>query len=80
MEEKVEIPIQLLDPETLTAVIESFILREGTNYGDVEFSLETKTQQIRDQLSRGTVKLVFDPEVDSPTLITSNEFQCQKTN
>nr|BFF12571.1 hypothetical protein GCM10025699_38740 [Microbacterium flavescens] len=36
------IPWQDLDPETLDNLIESFVLREGTDYGEHERSLADK--------------------------------------
>ncbi|HAS48820.1 MAG TPA: hypothetical protein DCS33_05965, partial [Gammaproteobacteria bacterium] len=47
------IPYQELEAETLRAIIEEFISREGTDYGAHEYSLEQKVQQVRNQLERG---------------------------
>ena len=38
----IEIPAERLSAEVLRAVIEEFILREGTDYGSYEVSLEDK--------------------------------------
>ena len=59
------IPYQQLEAETLRAIIEEFISREGTDYGAQEYSLEQKVQQVRNQLERGDVVLNFDPETES---------------
>lgn len=64
-----EIPHQQLEPETLQALIEEFVLREGTDYGKTEVSLEQKTRQIKDQLDSGRVVIVFDATTDSCTII-----------
>lgn len=40
------IPWQSLQPETLRNVLDSFILREGTDYGEVELSLEQKRKRL----------------------------------
>ena len=53
----IEIPTSELAPETLRAVIESFIMREGTDYGEAEFSLANKVDQVRRQLDRGEVQI-----------------------
>ncbi len=37
------------------------MLREGTDYGDREISLETKVAQVMRQLERGEARVVFDP-------------------
>jgi len=70
----IEIPPDQLDPETLHAVIEAFVLREGTNYGAQDVSLEKQIAQVRQQLDQRAVKLVFDPESESCSLITHKQF------
>jgi uncharacterized protein YheU (UPF0270 family) len=60
-----DIDYRLLKPETLQALIEEFILREGTDYGEREATMETKIRQVRTLLEKGQIKLVFDPETES---------------
>lgn len=64
----VEVPHGQLDPDTLRAVIESFVLREGTDYGDREVSLEDKVAQVLRQLQRGEARLFYDPATATITL------------
>lgn len=71
----VEIPMDALSAEILDAVIESFVLREGTDYGRQEVELETKIEQVKKQLAKGLVKIVFDPNSESVTLLTDKEFK-----
>ena len=71
----IEIPPEQLDPETLKAVIEAFILQEGTNYGTQEFTLDRQIAQVLEQISRHKVKLVFDPESESCHLLTERQFR-----
>ena len=59
------IPFQELSVETLTAIIEEFISREGTEYGVHETSLEKKVQQVMNQLQRGEIVVTFDQESQS---------------
>jgi len=66
--EPVEVPYTELSAELLHAVIESFVLREGTDYGEKEFSLEDKVARVVSQLKRGEAKIIFDPETDSVTI------------
>ncbi|HSZ08153.1 MAG TPA: YheU family protein [Steroidobacteraceae bacterium] len=67
--EPVEVPHTELSAELLNAVIESFVLREGTDYGEKEFSLEDKVARVVAQLKRGEAKIVFDPESSSVTIV-----------
>ncbi|WP_337263943.1 MULTISPECIES: YheU family protein [unclassified Serratia (in: enterobacteria)] len=53
------IPWQELEQETLNSLIESFVLREGTDYGEHERSLEQKVNDVRRQLKNGDVVLVW---------------------
>jgi len=62
------IPHHMLSPETLHGVIEAFITREGTDYGEHDISLATKVLQVRKQLDEGTAVIVYDQESESCTL------------
>ncbi|WP_158780892.1 YheU family protein [Pantoea sp. BAV 3049] len=53
------IPWKDLEAETLDNLIESFVLREGTDYGEQERSLEQKVKDVRRQLSSGEAVLVW---------------------
>ena len=63
--ELVEVPFAQLAPETLQALVESFVLREGTDYGVQEVSLASKVAQVVRQLQRGEARIVFDPATES---------------
>lgn len=67
--EPVEVPAEDLAPETLRALIEAFVNREGTDYGAVERTLEEKVADVRRQLERGEARIVFDPATQSVTLL-----------
>jgi uncharacterized protein len=64
----VEVPFKELSADLLHAVVESFVLREGTDYGEKEFSLEDKVAGVIRQLKNGEAKILFDPESDSVTI------------
>lgn len=65
----VDVPFASLSDEALLAVIESFVLREGTDYGVREVGLEQKVADVRRQLERGEARIVYDPETESVTLV-----------
>ena len=71
-------PIRLapddLEPDTLRAVIESFVLREGTDYGVHETSLEDKVAQVLIQLRRGEAQITFDPATESVNIVVTSAF------
>ena len=61
-----------LEPDTLRAVIESFVLREGTDYGVHETSLEDKVAQVLIQLRRGEAHITFDPATESVNVVVTS--------
>ena len=65
----VEVPHTELAPATLRAVIESFVLREGTDYGERDVPFESKVQQVRRQLERGEAEILFDPNTESIDIV-----------
>ncbi|MEZ0391978.1 MAG: YheU family protein [Pseudobdellovibrionaceae bacterium] len=74
------VPVEALSAETLQALIESFILREGTDYGRQEVEHQTKLEQIKRQMDKGQVKIVFDPNSESVTLMTDRDWKRLSTN
>lgn len=64
------IPQSALSSEALLGIIKEFVTREGTEYGAVEVSLETKVKQVQRQLERGDVVIVFDEGTESVDLVS----------
>jgi hypothetical protein len=71
------IPYQDLESETLYNLIESFILREGTDYGEEEISLSQKTAEVLQQLKEGSVVILYSQLSESVTLIPKNQLAQQ---
>ena len=69
------IPWQDLAPETLDNLIESFVLREGTDYGEQERSLEQKVADIRRQLQSGEVLVVWSELHETVNIMPRNQFR-----
>jgi uncharacterized protein len=70
-----KIPINHIEPETLTAIIESFILKEGTDYGSTEASLEEKIEQVKLQLINGTAILVYSELYETVNIVPADQYQ-----
>lgn len=64
----IEIPLDALSLEALQGVIDDFVLREGTDYGPAEYTLERKRAQVLDQLKSGRARLMFDPSTETCTI------------
>jgi uncharacterized protein YheU (UPF0270 family) len=70
-QEPVVVPYQELSDELLRAVVEAFVLREGTDYGEREVSFEQKVAAVIQQLARGEAAIVFDPDTETVGIIGS---------
>lgn len=53
------IPWQALEPHTLNNLIEYFVLREGTDYGEEEKSLEDKVNDVKLHLISGSAEIFW---------------------
>ncbi|MGC6389084.1 YheU family protein [Ewingella sp. S1.OA.A_B6] len=69
------IPWQELDTEILTSVIEAFVLREGTDYGEQERSLEQKVEDVRRQLKSGDILLVWSELHETLNIMPRSQFR-----
>ena len=69
--EPIVIPHRELSPEALRGVMESFVLREGTDYGEREVSLDQKVAQVLRQLERGEAQIIFDATLQSVDIVVS---------
>jgi len=67
--EAVVIPHAELSADALRGVIESFVLREGTDYGEQDVDFATKVVQVQHQLERGEAQIVFDPQSESIDIV-----------
>ncbi|NQF22417.1 YheU family protein, partial [Enterobacter hormaechei] len=54
--------------------IESFVLREGTDYGEQERSLEQKVNDVKRQLKSGDVVLVWSELHETVNIMPRNAF------
>ena len=70
-QEPVFVPYEELSVEALRGVVESFVLREGTEYGSRDFTLEEKLAHVYAQLERREARIVFDPETETIDIIPS---------
>ncbi|QTL40107.1 YheU family protein [Xenorhabdus budapestensis] len=69
------IPWQQVEPDTLLNLIENFVLREGTDYGELEKTLEQKVQDVKRQLERGEALLVWSELHETVNIIPKEMFR-----
>jgi uncharacterized protein YheU (UPF0270 family) len=67
----VVVPYTELSEDALRGVIESFVLREGTDYGERDASHDDKVADVMRQLERGDARIVYDPLDTSVTIVVA---------
>jgi uncharacterized protein len=65
----VAVPHSQLSEEALLGVIESFVLREGTDYGERDVPHESKVMQVQRQRERGEAQILFDPATSTIDIV-----------
>lgn len=73
-----EIPPSALSETAIEGLISEFILRDGTDYGLIEVSYETKVNSIQKQIENGHIVISFDQNTESVTLLTQQEWKKQQ--
>ena len=72
MPNEVEVPYEMLSAETLNSMLEEFVLREGTDYGHLEYTLPEKVAQVKAQVEAGKIRILYDEETESFDLVRKN--------
>ncbi len=73
------IPWQELNEETLRNIAESFILREGTDYGAEELSLAQKTDNLLAKIRNGSAVIIWSELHESIDIKDKMEFLRMRT-
>ena len=71
------IPIEDLSKDALYNLIEGFVLREGTEYGEIDRDLEEKVQQVYSQLKAGEALLVYSELHETVNIIPKDQLGLQ---
>ncbi len=67
------IPYQQLSADALRGLLENFVTRNGTDYGEIEVSLETKIAQVMLQLKNGDVVIAYNHDEAYCNIITKED-------
>ena len=62
-----------LTQEALLGVVDAFILREGTDYGHQDYTLEEKRQRVIAMLQGGKAEICFYPENEHIDIVLYDE-------
>lgn len=74
MENLIEVPWDALASDTLNALVEEFVTRDGTDYGEQEVGLERKVLQVINGIKRKEYVIVFDAEQESVQIVTRQQW------
>lgn len=69
------IPQDQLSADTLDALIEAFVLREGTEYGEQDISLSDKVAQVKSQLQADQLVILYSELHESVDIITKQQWR-----
>jgi len=62
-----------LSPDTLRAIIEEFVTREGTDYGEIEVPFEQKISQVQKELISGKVIILYDKKDQTCNIVSKDD-------
>lgn len=62
-----------LSAEALAGVVEEFVMREGTDYGHRDYTLDEKRARVLRALETGAATITFEPDSGSTSIVMSDE-------
>jgi uncharacterized protein YheU (UPF0270 family) len=71
------IPHDHLQPETLLALIEEFVTRDGALHGHTDTPTQEMVAAVMAQLKGGGAVVVFDEETESTSIVAKDDFKGQ---
>ena len=67
-----DIPYQAINAQTLRNMIEEFVTRNGTDYGEQELTLDAKVEQVLASLKVGKVVIQYDESLEVCEIVMVN--------
>jgi len=68
------VPWQDINADTLNHLLEEFASRDGTDYGDYETSLADKVDQLKVQLQKKRILVVYSELHESVNIVPAEQF------
>ena len=75
MENLIEVPRDQLAADTLQALVEEFVTRDGTDYGENEIALSSKVNQVVNGIKKKEYVIVYHQEMDCVQIVTARDWQ-----
>jgi uncharacterized protein YheU (UPF0270 family) len=63
----------MLSDDALRGMIEEFVTRDGTDYGEQEVSLKERVEEVRGQILTGKALIMFDSKTETTTVIPAED-------
>lgn len=73
----ITVPVEQIEAETLKNIVEEFVTRDGTDYGETERSLVHKVDEIMAKIRTGKILVVYDEELESVNLMDADSLKAQ---
>ncbi len=67
------VPANMLSDDALRGMIEEFVTRDGTDYGEQEVSLKERVEEVRGQILTGKALIMFDSKTETTTIIPAED-------
>lgn len=80
MDNLIEIPWDALAADVLNALVEEFVTRDGTDYGEQEVALDRKVAQVINGIKRKEFFILFDTEQESSHIVTRQQLDQLKSS
>lgn len=75
MERPIEIPWQDLAEDTFLALVEEYVTRDGTDYGEQETAATKKVDQVVAGIKNKKFVIVYEQEAESVHIVTLPQWQ-----
>lgn len=69
----IEIPWQQISSAALKGLLEEFVSRDGTDYGEIEIGLEQRCEQVKQLLKQGSAVILFSEESGQCNIVAKEQ-------
>ncbi len=76
----IEVPYDQIEPEALRAMIEDYITRDGTYYGEKEMPMDDKIDMVIEQLKSNEAVITWDLYIQTGTIVLKKDITSQVKN
>lgn len=71
----IELSPEQLSSEALGGLVEEFVTRDGTDYGEFERSLDEKRAHVHAQLASGEARVVYDSSTETANIVLARDLE-----